>query len=87
MGVPESESPDDDLYGPPIRPSRRSCAFCSHRASGQCDGDGCIRKICSDHTWPAAVDRDFCPQCEEKLLVLAATAKQLEIFRREGHLF
>jgi hypothetical protein len=78
---------DEDAYsgmilcGRGVRESRKSCAFCANRAIVQCDGDRCIRQLCDDHRWSAAEELDFCPPCEHKVLLAAATPKQIELFR------
>ena len=78
---------DEDAYsgmilcGRAVRESRKSCAFCANRAIVQCDGDRCIRQLCDEHRWSAAEDLDFCPPCERKCLLAAATPKQIELFR------
>jgi hypothetical protein len=75
---------DDDamiLCGGGVRESRKSCAFCADRAIVQCDGDRCVRQLCNGHRWSPAEDLDLCPSCEHKLLVAAATPKQIEFFR------
>jgi hypothetical protein len=61
-----------------VREARRSCAFCADRAIVQCDGDRCIRQLCNDHcSW--AKHLAFCPPCERKQLLAAATPKQMEL--------
>jgi hypothetical protein len=77
---------DEDAYsgiilcGRAMRESRKSCAFCANRAIVQCDGDRCIRQLCDDHRWSSAEDLEFCPLCEHKFLLAAATPKQIELF-------
>jgi hypothetical protein len=68
------------LCGRGVRESRKSCAFCANRAVVQCDGDRCVRQLCDDHRWSSAEDLDFCPPCERKVLLAAATPEQIELF-------
>jgi len=68
------------LCGRGMRESRKSCAFCANRATVQCDGERCIHNVCDDHRWSAAENLDFCPPCERKVLLVAATPKQTELF-------
>jgi hypothetical protein len=81
---------DEDAYsgmilcGRAVRESRKSCAFCANRAIVQCDGDRCIRQLCDDHRWSSAEDLEFCPLCERKFLLAAATPKQIELFGSTG---
>jgi hypothetical protein len=78
---------DEDAYsrvilcGRAVRESRKPCAFCTNRAIVQCDGDRCIRQLCNDHCWSAADGLAFCPPCERKFHLAAATPKQIELFR------
>jgi hypothetical protein len=74
---------DDDaiiLCDRGVRESRKSCAFCADRAIVQCDGDRCVRRLCNGHRWSPAQDLEFCPACELKVLLAAATPKQIELF-------
>jgi hypothetical protein len=66
--------------GQGVRESRKSCAFCANRAIVQCDGDRCIRQICDKHRWSTAEDLVFCPPCERRALLAAATPEQIELF-------
>jgi hypothetical protein len=76
---------DEDAYsgmilcGRGVRESRKSCAFCTNRAIVQCDGDRCVRQLCDDHRRSSAEDLDFCPPCERKVLLAAATHEQIEL--------
>jgi hypothetical protein len=62
------------------REPRKRCAFCSNRASVQCDGDRCTRALCDDHRWSAAPELDYCPPCESRVMLAAAAPKQIGLF-------
>jgi hypothetical protein len=58
----------------------RRCAFCSETSSVLCDGERCTRALCDAHRWSAAAELDFCPPCEAKVLLEAATPLQIGLW-------